>query len=421
MKRNIFKNIISHSVNAAVCVLLASAVLISCEKKDPYDTQSPDDAPLILKPYNESGTGSFTYTLANPETPLLDSVTVTPSAYTTVNWYLERQLVHTGFKINMCFLAGKYALTIEAVTTAGKRTYRTGTVTVKPNAADPYSEAPAGGRHTAPKSNVSITGSNLSSVAEVEISKDVFGVKVLQTVTPSAVTASQIDFTLPEMEDGAYFIRLKDATGKRYGADMLNVHTSPVVLDGYKTFSPGKEWVITGLMLQNVKSVQVGDNTITTLTATETSVTFTAPNLELGKYTLSMKNEDGSAVQFATADGMVKEVTVSATLETTLWTGPVVIDWNADLVKVDAATMAQVPVGATILVYFNIPDAEYHAMRITTPWWDGYDLVGQMDGFENYSSPFSFTYTDDCKTKVETCGAMSVVGFGVNVLEITFK
>ena len=102
---------------AALAVCFAS-----CEKNEPYDTQSADDAPLILKPYNESGTGSFTYTLASPETPLVDSVTVTPSAYTTVNWYLEGQLVHTGTKINMCFLAGKYALTIEAVTTAGKRT-----------------------------------------------------------------------------------------------------------------------------------------------------------------------------------------------------------------------------------------------------------------------------------------------------------
>ena len=166
---------------AALAVCFAS-----CEKNEPYDTQSADDAPLILKPYNESGTGSFTYTLASPETPLVDSVTVTPSAYTTVNWYLEGQLVHTGTKINMCFLAGKYALTIEAVTTTGKRTQRTGTVTVKPNATDPYSEAPAEGRHMVPKSNVSITGSNLSKVAEVEISKDVFGVKVLKAVTPSS-------------------------------------------------------------------------------------------------------------------------------------------------------------------------------------------------------------------------------------------
>ena len=63
-----------------IAALVGLLGLVSCEKNEPFDTQSPDDAPLILKPYNESGTGSFTYDLANPDTPLFDSVTVTPSA-----------------------------------------------------------------------------------------------------------------------------------------------------------------------------------------------------------------------------------------------------------------------------------------------------------------------------------------------------
>ena len=118
-------------------LFLCTLSMVSCEKKAPFDTQSPDDAPLILKPYNESGTGSFTYTLANDSTPLIDSVVVTPSRYTTVNWYVDDSLVHTGTKINMCFAAGKHTLLIEAVTTAGKRTTRTGTITVLGGAPDP--------------------------------------------------------------------------------------------------------------------------------------------------------------------------------------------------------------------------------------------------------------------------------------------
>ena len=400
---------------AALAVCFAS-----CEKNEPYDTQSADDAPLILKPYNESGTGSFTYTLASPETPLVDSVTVTPSAYTTVNWYLEGQLVHTGTKINMCFLAGKYALTIEAVTDAGKRTRRTGSVTVKPNAADPYSESPAGGRHTAPKSNVSITGSNLSKVAEVEISKDVFGVKVVQTITPSSATDAQVDFTLPEMEDGAYFVRLTDASGKRYGADMLNVHSSPIVLDGYKTFSPGKEWVITGLLLKNVKSVQLGNSTVTELTTTETSVAFTAPEAELGSYALSMTNEDGSAVQFATEDGLTTEVMAAATMETTIWEGSCVINWGDSNVKLTAEMMKDVQVGATIFVYFNVPEADYHALRITDDWWS-HDLLPQVDGMADKPNPYSFVYDAAGKAAVEQTGKALVTGFGLEITKITYK
>lgn len=71
-------------------------VLTGCKEDVPYDTQSPDDQPLILRPYNESGTGSFTYDLANPDMPLYDSVTVTPSRYTTVNWYLDGELIFSG-------------------------------------------------------------------------------------------------------------------------------------------------------------------------------------------------------------------------------------------------------------------------------------------------------------------------------------
>ena len=82
-----------------IAALALAVVFSACENNTPYDTQSPDDAPLILRPYNESGTGSFTYNLANPDTPLYDSVTVTPSKYTTVNWYIDGTLVFTGLKI----------------------------------------------------------------------------------------------------------------------------------------------------------------------------------------------------------------------------------------------------------------------------------------------------------------------------------
>ena len=230
-------------------ILLFAALTFSfmaCENKEPFDTQSEDDLPLILKPYNESGTGSFSYTLANDSTPLIDSVVVTPSRYTTVNWYVDDSLVHTGVKIEMCFSAGEHSLRIEAVTTKNKRTQRTGTITVLGGAPD--------------------------------------------------------------------------------------------------------------------------------------------PNL--------------------------------------LWNGPADLDWNTDIVKVDAATMASVAVGSTISVYFEVPDAEYHAMRITTPWWGDDpavdDLVAQMD-MSGAVGPFTFTYDDRCKALVEERGAMSVVGFGVTVVKIKFE
>lgn len=400
--------------------LAAATILVGCQTEAPFDTQSPNDAPIILTPYNESGTGTFTYNLINPDTPLYDSVTVTPSKYTTVNWYLDEQLVYTGVKIDMCFPAGTYALTIEAVTQAGLRTERTGTVTVQPYEYDPYSAAPAAGRHLAPGVETQIDGKHLSKAKNVIIANDIFGSEVVHTIAPTYQEDGFLKFILPDTEDGSYFLLLQDADGKLYGADNIDVHNGAVALAGFQEMPAGDTWVITGVNLQNVTKVIVGDIEIADLQVTETTVTLTAPAVEVGEYTLAMYNEDGSAVLFITNEGAVEQVKTIVPSETTIWTGPVTIDWNADLVKVDAGVMAAVPVGATIFVYFEVPAAEYHAMRVTTPWWD-VDLLPQVDGMENQPNPYSFTYTAEGKEAVDRTGAMSVVGFGLTITKITFQ
>ena len=400
--------------------LAAATILTGCQPEAPFDTQSPNDAPIILTPYNESGTGTFTYDLLNPDTPLYDSVTVTPSAYTTINWYLDQYLVYTGKKIDMSFPAGTYALTIEAVTEAGLRTERTGTVTVHPYDYDPYSAAPAAGRHLAPGVETQIDGQNLSKAKNVIIANDVFGSEVVHTIAPTYQEDGFLKFILPQTEDGSYFLLLQDANGKLYGADNIDVHNGAVALAGFQEMPAGSTWVITGVNLQNVTKVIVNGSEITDLQVTASSVTLTAPALETGEYTLAMFNEDGSAVLFITNKGAVEQVMTLVPSETTIWTGAVTIDWNADLVKVDASAMAAVPVGATIYVYYEVPAADYHAMRVTTPWWD-YDFLPQVDGMENQPNPYSFTYEAAGKEAVDRTGAMSVVGFGLTVTKITFK
>ena len=400
--------------------LAAATILTGCQPEEPFDTQSPNDAPIILTPYNESGTGTFTYNLINPDTPLFDSVTVTPSAYTTINWYLDQQLVYTGVKIDMCFPAGTYALTIEAITDAGLRTERTGTVTVKPYDYDPYSAAPAAGRHLAPGVETQIDGQNLSKAKNVIIANDVFGSEVVHTITPTYQEDGFLKFILPQTEDGSYFLLLQDANGKLYGADNIDVHNGAVALAGFQEMPAGDTWVITGVNLQKVAKVQVGDVEITDLQVTETSVTLTAPAVEVGEYTLAMFNEDGSAVLFITDEGAVKQVKTVVPNETTLWTGSVIINWGDANVQVTKDVMAQVPVGATIFVYFNLPPAEYYALRITDLWWS-FDLLPQVDGMASQPNPYSFTYTDEGKKRIEETGAMLVTGFGLEITKITFK
>lgn len=415
-----------------LAALAVTFVLSGCKQNEPFDTQSSDDAPLILVPY-ETKSGLIGREVTNPAT-YVDSVIVTPSRYTTVNWYLDNDLVFTGMKIDMSILSGKYALTIEAVTTAGKRTTRSGSLIVNPAPDDPYSAAPSAGRHIVPGMPATLEGKNLSHVKEIVLTGDVFGQKVVKTITPASVTDTQLEFTLPEMEDGAYYVRLKDEAGKHYGADMLNVHNGVLAISGYEVFTPLTEWVITGVNLKNVVSVKVGEVEITELTATTTTVTFTAPDLATGEYKLSMRNADGSPVHFGTGTDAPTEVVTRATLEITLWSGEETLAWDADRIKVTADEMANVQVGSKIYVYFSVlPDGDpgyfdpekgelnqYQVLRVTTPWWDGYDLVPQTD-MSNAPSPFIFDYTDDCKTKVTTCGAMSLVGWGLKITKITCK
>ena len=404
-----------------LAALTATFVLTGCEKQEPFDTQTEDDAPLILKPYNESGTGSFTYNLASPETPLLDSVTVTPSAYTTVNWYLDNQLVHTGNRIEMCFPAGSYELLIEAVTTAGKRTTRSGSVTVQPNATDPHSGAPAAGRHMVPGNPTTLDGVNLTKVDKVIISKDIYGKELVHSLSPEVgATDEQLTITLPETQDGRYYLRLQDAEGKIYGAGDINVHNASVALSGYAEFIPGKEWTITGVKLENVASVKVDETVITELVATATTITFIAPSAEVGDHKLSIKNADGTSVYFITDEGLVEEVTTIVSAETTIWEGSCVINWGDSKVELTSDMMQDVPVGATIYVYFNVPDAEYHALRITDDWWS-HDLLPQVDGMADQPNPYTFVYDDAAKAAVDLTGKALVTGFGLEITRVSFK
>lgn len=404
-----------------IAALALAVVFSACENNTPYDTQSPDDAPLILRPYNESGTGSFTYNLANPDTPLYDSVTVTPSKYTTVNWYIDGTLVFTGLKIEQTFLTGSYDLLIEAVTQAGKRTERRGSVTVHPCDTDPYSAAPAAGRHCVPGNPATLDGANLTKVDKVLLTKDIYGKEIVHTIVPDAgATDAQLTITLPETPDGLYYVRFMDTEGKLYGAEDINVHNVSVVLAGYEEFSPGKEWTITGVKLENVASVKVDETVVTELTVTATSITFTAPAAEVGEHTLSIQNADGSSVYFITADGLVDVAKTVVSAETTIWEGSCVINWGDTKVELTADMMKNVPVGATIYVYFTVPEAEYHALRITDDWWS-HDLLSQVDGMEGQPNPYTFVYDEAGKAAVDQTGKALVTGFGLEITKVTFK
>ena len=275
----------------------------------------------------------------------------------------------------------------------------------------------------------SIDGVNLASVKEFDLTTDVQGMNVVQTIVPTAVTDTRLEFVLPEMADGAYYIRFVDEARKTYGANLLNVHNSSVVLSGFDVFVPGEEWTISGVKLENVASVTIDSTVITEFTATATSVTFTAPAAEPGNHTISMKNADGSDVLFTTAEGLVTEATTFVSAETTLWTGPEYIQWS-ERVRVENTVMAQVPEGATVFIYYEKLPAghegyyegeeykEYWKMRVMTAWWT--DFFPEFDVTDATPNPYSFTYTAAIKALVEEQNAMLIAGWGLYINKITF-
>ena len=256
---------------------------------------------------------------------------------------------------------------------------------------------------------------------KVLLTKDIYGKEIVHTIVPDAgATDAQLTITLPETPDGLYYVRFMDTEGKLYGAEDINVHNVSVVLAGYEEFSPGKEWTITGVKLENVASVKVDETVVTELTVTATSITFTAPAAEVGEHTLSIQNADGSSVYFITADGLVDVAKTVVSAETTIWEGSCVINWGDTKVELTADMMKNVPVGATIYVYFTVPEAEYHALRITDDWWS-HDLLSQVDGMEGQPNPYTFVYDEAGKAAVDQTGKALVTGFGLEITKVTFK
>ena len=106
--------------------------------------------------------------------------------------------------------------------------------------------------------------------------------------------------------------------------------------------------------------------------------------------------------------------------ETTIWEGSCVINWGDSKVELTADMMKDVPVGSTIYVYFNVPEAEYHALRITDDWWS-HDLLPQVDGMEGQPNPYTFVYDEAGKAAVEQTGKALITGFGLEITKVTFK
>ena len=172
---------------------LALGLFTSCSEDDePFITATEDDYPRILQPWFgswEDGEPTVYKSLSRNVT-YVDSVTVTPALYTTVEWFLDGEKINEGTHISKQFLAGDYILKIVATTTKDKVTSRTGKLIINALDGDP----------------------KLSDTTAVSGAK---------------VENGNLKFTVPSMADGDYQLVVTDGSGAEFGCNKFTVSKDP--------------------------------------------------------------------------------------------------------------------------------------------------------------------------------------------------
>ena len=215
----------------AVMAVLSMGLLCSCsEDNDGFITASEDDFPQILLPWFgdwENGEPAV-YKNISRDIEFIDSVTVTPALYTTVEWFIDDEKIHEGKKIQHGFLAGEYILKVVATTTKGKSTSRTGKLIVRPLESDPNPGNDIRDRQVVPGSVVKLHGTNMDKVSKIMI-----GDKEAATTFIDKGEKSYVEYTVPaDLALGTYRVTLTDNEGNVYGGGKIEIsETAPVVTE----------------------------------------------------------------------------------------------------------------------------------------------------------------------------------------------
>ena len=429
---------------AGLFCFIAAAFTACSSNEDPYFTAGENDYPRILNTDIPEGEGGEPGVIANIErTQNFEfELIVTPVHYTTVTWFIDDVQVAEGLSINVPVLAGDHIVKIVATTTKGLTTSRTCKLTVRPAEGDPELASDAKSRWLTIGTTKTIDCANVNSVVKVFIGKT--------EATNVAYANGKLTFAIPSMAEGNYPVTIEDAEGNQFGCGVFVVSNDEYVDPGVK------ETVI----WEGATDINWGDANVFLSAETMTQVPVGATVrlvyeiIDAEYHALRVTNQDWSSdivaqidafetypspYQFtytadhkaiADAKGMLvtgfgykltKVVIVEgvAPAEVTLWEGATDINWGDANAFVSAGDMAAVPVGATVSLYYEIIDAEYHSLRVTNQDWSS-DIVAQIDAFETYPSPYQFTYTADHKAIADAKG-MLVTGFGYKLTKVTYS
>ena len=397
---------------------LAVTAFAACTEKETFSTASGDDYPRIIDPVFPDWTDGVKPVVANISRDADFSMTLT---VTTVRWYLDGEIVGEGKEIELGLMAGTYDFKVEVSTEAGYSTSREGLVQVNPLDGDPWADKISFERITAPGAAAVLYGNNLEKVSRIVIGS--------HTVTEPTLIEGGLSYTVPaDLEDGTYRIILVDTEGNEFGGDLLTVSSDVLITSGAGRTGAGKEWVMTGINMNKIASLTIGNQKVTEFSSrTPTEIVLTCPELEVGEYILTGTASDGSAVMFYSESGNTTETTVILSSSTVLWEGHHYVSWDLpddnpnkkfDLIKKDV--FATIKAGSVLSIHYSLePDAEYHQIRTTTTWWN--DLPGTAQTDLTADGVFTVTLTQEALNMIQTEDGFICVGHGYYVDAVTVE
>ena len=396
---------------------LAVTAFAACTEKETFSTASGDDYPRIIDPVFPDWTDGVKPVVANisRDADFSMTLTVTPADYCTVRWYLDGEIVGEGKEIELGLMAGTYDFKVEVSTEAGYSTSREGLVQVNPLDGDPWADKISFERITAPGAAAVLYGNNLEKVSRIVIGS--------HTVTEPTLIEGGLSYTVPaDLEDGTYRIILVDTEGDEFGGDLLTVSSDVLITSGAGRTGAGKEWVMTGINMNKIASLTIGNQKVTEFSSrTPTEIVLTCPELEVGEYILTGTALDGSAVLFHTEAGITEEMKSTVSLETTLWSGHFLVDnWSVNFTEVTKDQFADIEAGSVLRVYYSLNTAaEYHQIRTTTTWWNNLPGTAQTD--LTADGVFTVTLTQEALDMIQAEDGFICVGHGYYVDRVTVE
>lgn len=185
----------------------------------------------------------------------------------------------------------------------------------------------------------------------------------------------------------------------------------------------GKVKTIECKNVNSVTKVFIGKTEATNVSYADGKLTFTVPSMIEDDYQVSIEDATGMRYGCGIFTVSSEDYVDPGIKETTLWEGSTDINWGESNIQLSAEELANVPVGATIRLEYDIIDMPegYHAMRITTPSWGDKpedQIIPQFDITEDTPNPFEFTYTEANKAIVDERGGMLIVGYGYKVKKV---